>query len=87
MKITERDVKDVHILAPEGKVTLGDGDQELGEAVRQSLEKGHRKVLINFSVERMLAQMAAVADATAEQVRNVVVGGRLIQELYRPPCP
>ena len=49
MKIQERDVKDVHILAPEGKVTLGDGDQELGEAVRQALEKGSRKILINFT--------------------------------------
>ena len=38
------------------------------------------KVLINFSVERMLAQMAAVAGATAEQVRNVVFDGRLIHE-------
>ncbi|HLO68238.1 MAG TPA: STAS domain-containing protein [Holophaga sp.] len=49
MKITNRDVNDVHILAPEGKITLGDGDQELGEAVRQALEEGHRKVLIDFS--------------------------------------
>ena len=49
MKIQERDAKDVHILAPEGKVTLGDGDQELGEAVRQALEQGHRKILIDFT--------------------------------------
>jgi len=49
MKIHERDSNDVHILAPEGKVTLGDGDQELGEAVRQALEQGRRKILIDFT--------------------------------------
>lgn len=38
------------------------------------------KVLVNFSVERMLAQMAEVAGATAEQVRNVVFDGRLIHD-------
>lgn len=49
MKIQERDVNGVHILAPQGKVTLGDGDQELGEAVRQALEQGSRKILIDFT--------------------------------------
>ncbi len=38
------------------------------------------RVLINFSVERMLAQMAAAAGATAEQVRKVAVDGQLIRE-------
>ncbi len=32
-----------------GKITLGDGDQELGEAVRTSLAEGARKIVINFS--------------------------------------
>ena len=49
MKIQERKANDVFILAPQGKVTLGDGDQELGEAVRQALEDGHRKILIDFT--------------------------------------
>jgi anti-anti-sigma factor len=49
MKIQEREANGVHILAPQGKVTLGDGDQELGEAVRQALEDGHRKILIDFT--------------------------------------
>lgn len=54
MKIHERDVKDVHVLAPEGKITLGDGDQELGEAVRQALEHGRRKIVIDFSKVSLL---------------------------------
>ncbi len=49
MKMTTRQHNDVTILYPEGKITLGDGDQELGEAVRTALEQGARKVLINFS--------------------------------------
>ena len=49
MKLTSRTHNDVNIIYPEGKITLGDGDQELGEAVRTSLDQGNRKVLINFS--------------------------------------
>jgi anti-sigma B factor antagonist len=49
MNITIRKQNDVTILCPEGKITLGDGDQELGEAVRQVLEEGARKMIINFT--------------------------------------
>ncbi len=48
LKFTTRTHNDVSILCPEGKITLGDGDQELGEAVRGLLEQGARKVVINF---------------------------------------
>jgi len=48
MKITTRTHQDISILYPEGKITLGDGDQELGEAVRTALEQGARKLVINF---------------------------------------
>ena len=49
MKLTSRTHNDIVILHPEGKITLGDGDQELGEAVRTTLEQGSRKIIINFS--------------------------------------
>ena len=49
MKITQRDHQGVTIIYPEGKVTLGDGDQELGEAVRTALAAGSRHIIINFS--------------------------------------
>lgn len=39
----------VCILRPAGKITLGDGDQELGEAVRTQLAAGVRQILIDFS--------------------------------------
>jgi anti-sigma B factor antagonist len=48
MKITTRNHNDITILYPEGKITLGDGDQELGEAVRTTLSEGAKKILINF---------------------------------------
>jgi anti-sigma B factor antagonist len=49
MQITHRNHQGVTILYPEGKITLGDGDQELGEAVRTVLEEGGRRIIINFS--------------------------------------
>ena len=48
MKLSTRTHQDVTILYPEGKITLGDGDQELGEAVRTALNDGSKKILINF---------------------------------------
>jgi anti-anti-sigma factor len=49
MTMKHRTQKDITILYPEGKIVLGDGDQELGDAVRQILDHGARKVIINFS--------------------------------------
>ena len=49
LKFSTRKHNDVTILSPEGKITLGDGDQELGEAVRTLLEGGERKLLIDFN--------------------------------------
>jgi anti-anti-sigma factor len=49
MQMTQKNSGDVLILYPEGKITFGDGDQELGEAIRTQLEKGVRKIVIDFS--------------------------------------
>ena len=49
MKISHRNQQGVIILYPEGKITLGDGDQELGEAVRTVLEDGGRRIILNMS--------------------------------------
>ena len=49
MILTHRQQQGVTIINPEGKITLGDGDLELGEAVRGVLDEGCRKVIINFS--------------------------------------
>lgn len=49
MAMQNRTQKDITILYPVGKIVLGDGDQELGDAVRTFLDQGARKVVINFS--------------------------------------
>jgi anti-anti-sigma factor len=49
MTMMHRTQQDITILYPEGKIVLGDGDQELGEAVRHFLAQGTRKLIINFS--------------------------------------
>lgn len=49
MKINHRDHQGTIILYPEGKITLGDGDQELGESVRTALERGARRIVLNLS--------------------------------------
>lgn len=49
MILNTRNHNDVLILYPEGKITLGDGDQELAEVVRTQLEAGARKILLDFS--------------------------------------
>ncbi len=49
MNITHRNHQGITIVYPEGKITLGDGDQELGEAVRTILEQGGRRIVLNLS--------------------------------------
>jgi len=49
MKMTTKTENGVEVLCPEGKITLGDGDQELGEAVRTVLDGGSRRIVIDFS--------------------------------------
>ena len=49
MTIKIRNSGVIAILEPQGRITLGDGDQELGEAVRGQLEDGARKIIINFA--------------------------------------
>lgn len=49
MNITQKNHNDILILCPEGKITLGDGDQDLSEAIRTELENGARKIVIDFS--------------------------------------
>jgi len=49
MTINERVAKDVLIMAPEGKITMGSGDQELTRTVREALARGSRKILLDFT--------------------------------------
>ncbi|MBP1626264.1 MAG: anti-sigma-factor antagonist [Holophagaceae bacterium] len=48
MDIIQRTQGDTRILCPAGKITLGEGDQELSEAVCDALESGAHRIVINF---------------------------------------
>ena len=47
MKITERLIGDVVVLDLEGKMTLGEGDEDFEERVKQLVRAGQRKIVIN----------------------------------------
>lgn len=45
----ERQVKNVTILSPQGKITIGVGDVALRTSVMEALESGSRNILLNMS--------------------------------------
>lgn len=49
MKIDQRQRDGVTILAPKGKITIGVGDVALRNAVHETLDAGHQKILIDLS--------------------------------------
>jgi anti-sigma B factor antagonist len=48
MKITVRQIGNVTIITPEGKITIGDGDVALRTSVREALENGSSNLLLNL---------------------------------------
>lgn len=48
MAIKERRDRDVVIFDVSGRVTIGEGDAEVREAVKGAVERGERKVLLNM---------------------------------------
>jgi anti-sigma B factor antagonist len=49
LNIREREDGDVTILDMDGKVTIGEGSVTLRSAIRNLLEKGRKKILLNLS--------------------------------------
>ncbi len=49
MKIVERTIGDVHILDCNGKLTLGDGTMVVRNTVRELVNKGATKIVLNFA--------------------------------------
>lgn len=49
MKIFQRNVDQVTVLDLEGKITIGEGDVMLREAVNALLDAGHRRILLNMA--------------------------------------
>lgn len=48
MTIETRTVKDVTILDIHGKITIGEGSAEIRKRVRDLLQAGHKKILLNL---------------------------------------
>ena len=48
MNISTRYVSDVTVLDLEGKLVIGSGDQELRGQILDTLEAGHKKLLLNL---------------------------------------
>jgi len=49
MQITERSVGDVMVLDIEGKITLGEGDEQLKDKVNSLVNQGHLKMVLNLA--------------------------------------
>ena len=49
MKIVERQVGDVVILDLQGKILIGEGDDQLREAVTKLVDSGKTKILLNLA--------------------------------------
>jgi anti-sigma B factor antagonist len=49
MQITERAVGDVMVLDIKGKITLGEGDEQLKDKVNSLVNQGQRKMVLNLA--------------------------------------
>jgi len=50
LDVRERHVGDVTILDLSGRVTFGEGNLVLREAIRRLMQEGHKKILLNFGM-------------------------------------
>ena len=48
-KLNTRQVSDVVVIDVSGRITLGEGSSALREAVREQLDKGNQKILLNLA--------------------------------------
>jgi len=49
MQIDQRAVGDVTVLDIKGKITLGEGDEQLKDKVNSLMNQGHKKILLNLA--------------------------------------
>jgi len=49
VKLNTRLIGDVYVVDVAGRVTLGEGSNELGETLRGLAAKGHKKILVNLA--------------------------------------
>lgn len=54
MKISTKSEEGVTVLALEGKLTIGEGDVQLRDQVRDALDHGAKKILLNLQRVKMM---------------------------------
>jgi anti-anti-sigma factor len=82
MKINVRHNGGVTILDIAGKVTIGEGDIALRQAVRSELSHGHKNLLVNLS-EVTTIDSSGVGELVSSYTTVTQQGGKL--KLLNPP--
>jgi anti-sigma B factor antagonist len=86
LNITRRQTGDITILDLSGDVTFGPGSTELRRGIRQELNDGHKKILLNFEkvqyvdssgIGELLSGLTAVNRETARQLKLVNLSKRI----------
>ncbi len=49
MKLNFREIKDVSIIDISGRITIGEGDIKLRDAIHKLLKENKRKIILNFA--------------------------------------
>lgn len=83
MKMSVRQREGVTILEPKGKITIGEGDVKLREAVHAALEAGGRSILINLK-EVTTMDSSGIGELVSAYTTVTHQGGSL-RLLHLPP--
>ena len=74
MQITERSVGGVTVLDLDGKIMLGEGDDVLGDKVREVIAAGSRKLVLNLA-DVPYVDSAGLGELVRCHTRMVKAGG------------
>lgn len=77
MKIESRTVGDVHILDCSGKITLGDGTMVVRNAVREIVNNGGKKIVLNLAGVSYI-DSSGVGELVSTYTTVTAKGGHLI---------
>ena len=70
LKATSREIDGVMVIDLDGRITLGDGSALLRDLIRENLNKGHKKLVLN---------LAAISYLDSTGLGELVSGYRLVK--------
>ena len=76
MKIEVKNIQGVTVLVPKGKITIGEGDVMLRQAVHEALEAGARNTLIDLGAVSTM-DSSGVGDLVSAYTTVTNRGGKL----------